>query len=494
MPGVVKVFTYATLGLEAGVPVRLQPVRQRRAAEAADPGRRQGAHGRRAGRARRRRDGRAAARDAADRIVVDYDPLPVVIDAENAGKPGAAAAPRGGAGQPLPHDRAQDRGLRRRLRRGARQGLADDRQPAPLAGPDRAARRGRRLDHLERRAHVLHLDAGAALRAHVRLGDLRHPRVEGARDRARRRRRLRLEDRRLRRGVRARAGLAPDRAAREVDRDAHRAHGLDRRTAAISCRRPRSRPTRDGRMLALRVHLLQDCGAYLGAAHAEHRAPDGDHGAGRLRTCSTSTSSSTRSSRTRRRPTPTAAPGAPRRRTWSSGSSTAWPTSSASTRPRCGGSTSPPSSRTPRRPASSTTPATTRRRSTRRSRCPTTRASRRAAREAAARGNYRGIGLSTWVEICGLAPSAVTKAIGIGAGGWESSIVRLHPTGLGDGDHRLLRARPGPRDVLVADRRERARHPVRPGRGRSTATPASRPTASAPTARARSRSAARRCS
>ena len=50
-------------------------------------------------------------------------------------------------------------------------------------------------------------------------------------------------------------------------------------------------------------------------------------------------------------------------------------------------------------------------------------------KEAAARGNYRGIGLSTWVEICGLAPSAVTKAIGIGAGGWESSIVRLHPTG-----------------------------------------------------------------
>jgi carbon-monoxide dehydrogenase large subunit len=49
--------------------------------------------------------------------------------------------------------------------------------------------------------------------------------------------------------------------------------------------------------------------------------------------------------------------------------------------------------------------------------------------ESEARGNYRGIGLSTWVEICGLAPSAVTKAIGIGAGGWESSIVRIHPTG-----------------------------------------------------------------
>jgi carbon-monoxide dehydrogenase large subunit len=49
--------------------------------------------------------------------------------------------------------------------------------------------------------------------------------------------------------------------------------------------------------------------------------------------------------------------------------------------------------------------------------------------ESEARGHYRGIGLSTWVEICGLAPSAVTKAIGIGAGGWESSILRIHPLG-----------------------------------------------------------------
>ncbi len=52
---------------------------------------------------------------------------------------------------------------------------------------------------------------------------------------------------------------------------------------------------------------------------------------------------------------------------------------------------------------------------------------RRAASEA--NGKYRGIGLSTYVEVCGLAPSAVTAAIGIGAPGWEHSTVRLHPTG-----------------------------------------------------------------
>ena len=49
--------------------------------------------------------------------------------------------------------------------------------------------------------------------------------------------------------------------------------------------------------------------------------------------------------------------------------------------------------------------------------------------ESEAKGQYRGIGLSTYVEVCGLAPSAVTAALGIGAPGWEHSTVRLHPTG-----------------------------------------------------------------
>ena len=50
-------------------------------------------------------------------------------------------------------------------------------------------------------------------------------------------------------------------------------------------------------------------------------------------------------------------------------------------------------------------------------------------KESEKHGKYRGIGLSTYVEVCGLAPSAVTAAIGIGAPGWEHSTVRLHPTG-----------------------------------------------------------------
>jgi len=42
---------------------------------------------------------------------------------------------------------------------------------------------------------------------------------------------------------------------------------------------------------------------------------------------------------------------------------------------------------------------------------------------------YLGIGLSTYTEICGLAPSAVAGSTGFQGGLWESATVRLHPTG-----------------------------------------------------------------
>jgi carbon-monoxide dehydrogenase large subunit len=49
--------------------------------------------------------------------------------------------------------------------------------------------------------------------------------------------------------------------------------------------------------------------------------------------------------------------------------------------------------------------------------------------EAAARGMLRGIGLSTYVEACGLAPSAMAGQLGARAGLYESAVVRVHPTG-----------------------------------------------------------------
>ena len=49
--------------------------------------------------------------------------------------------------------------------------------------------------------------------------------------------------------------------------------------------------------------------------------------------------------------------------------------------------------------------------------------------EAERRGRYRGIGLSSYVEICGLAPSKANAALGVGWGGYESARIRVNPLG-----------------------------------------------------------------
>jgi len=50
-------------------------------------------------------------------------------------------------------------------------------------------------------------------------------------------------------------------------------------------------------------------------------------------------------------------------------------------------------------------------------------------REARRNGRLLGVGWSTYIEICGVAPSAVAASLGAGAGLWESSTVRIHPSG-----------------------------------------------------------------
>jgi carbon-monoxide dehydrogenase large subunit len=50
-------------------------------------------------------------------------------------------------------------------------------------------------------------------------------------------------------------------------------------------------------------------------------------------------------------------------------------------------------------------------------------------KEMLAKGQYMGIGLCTYAEICGLGPSQVAGAVGFGGGLWESAIVRFHPSG-----------------------------------------------------------------
>jgi carbon-monoxide dehydrogenase large subunit len=56
---------------------------------------------------------------------------------------------------------------------------------------------------------------------------------------------------------------------------------------------------------------------------------------------------------------------------------------------------------------------------------------RREQEEQRAQGVYRGVGFCTYTEICGLAPSRVTGPAGVGvqAGLWESAMIRVHNTG-----------------------------------------------------------------
>jgi carbon-monoxide dehydrogenase large subunit len=54
---------------------------------------------------------------------------------------------------------------------------------------------------------------------------------------------------------------------------------------------------------------------------------------------------------------------------------------------------------------------------------------RREQEVARTQGRYLGIGIASYVEICGLGPSQVAGAVGFQGGLWESAIVRVHPTG-----------------------------------------------------------------
>jgi aerobic carbon-monoxide dehydrogenase large subunit len=56
---------------------------------------------------------------------------------------------------------------------------------------------------------------------------------------------------------------------------------------------------------------------------------------------------------------------------------------------------------------------------------------RREQEQLRAEGIYRGIGFSTYTEICGLAPSRIAgpPVVGVQAGLWESAMVRVHNTG-----------------------------------------------------------------
>ncbi len=50
--------------------------------------------------------------------------------------------------------------------------------------------------------------------------------------------------------------------------------------------------------------------------------------------------------------------------------------------------------------------------------------------EARAQGRSLGVGVVSYIEMCGVGPSQVAGAVGFGAGGYDSAIVRVYPTGM----------------------------------------------------------------
>ena len=87
-----------------------------------------------------------------------------------------------------------------------------------------------------------------------------------------------------------------------------------------------------------------------------------------------------------------------------------------------------------------------------------------ASRRSAARNDdpvQLGIGISTFTEMCGLAPSRVLGSLAYGAGGWEAASVRMLATGKVEVITGASGARPGPRDGVQPDRRRPARRAVR---------------------------------
>ncbi len=205
------------------------------------------------------------AKDAAELIDVDYDVLPAVVNCVDALEAGRAADPRRRAGQQVLHVGARRQG---RGRRGVRQGGARDearhRQQPPHPQRDRAARGGGVVQPRRRQLHALRHEPEPARRAAADDGVRAGPaRAQGARDRARRRRRLRLEDLPVSPKKRRWSGRRSASTARSSGRPSAArsflsdAHGRDHVTHAELAL------DKDGKFLALRVHTTAAMGAYL---------------------------------------------------------------------------------------------------------------------------------------------------------------------------------------------------------------------------------------
>ena len=267
----------------------------------------------------------AAARDAMEAIVVDYDELPAAFELEDAVSDTRAGAsrPRHEHFVPLGAQARRGRGQPRLRRRGAH-GERALRAPAPHPDGHGAARRVHRARAVRRRRHHLLVDADPPHPQDPARGDARPRRASGARGRARGRRRFRFEAQRVRR----RGDLPRHREAVEatgpVDRGAHREHAGHRARSRDDpddrAGRRRRRPHHRGARAARRRH-----GRLPATRHSRHPVARRVHLPRRLRRYRRTRSRAPASSPTRRRPTRTAVPDGRRRRTRSSGPSTRSP-------------------------------------------------------------------------------------------------------------------------------------------------------------------------
>ena len=243
-------------------------------------------------------------------------------------------------------------------------------------------------------------------------------------------------------------------------------HGRDQIQDIDDRRRPRRH-----RHAACEVDLLADMGAYLRLVTPGVPMLGAFMFNGDLQDPGLPVRAARASSPTRRPPTPTAAPAGRRRRSRSSGSWTSSPSSWAWTRWSCAGKNWIKHEEFP----FTTVAGLDLRQRQLRGRPPSRRMElfgydelrARAAGAAASRNDpvQLGIGISTFTEMCGLAPSRVLGSLVVRR---RRLGARVDPDAAhrqGRGRHRLVAARAGPRDGVEPDRRRPARRAVRGHRG-----------------------------
>ena len=270
--------------------------------------------------------------DAAELVIVDYDPLAVVVDPVEAEKGEVLLFPearheRRPRGAVRPHRRRALRRLRGRRRPHASSTSASPRARSRPRGSPRPGHDGRLVacGRPPRRRTASRASSPASTASSPSRSASSPPTSAAA---SAPRSTLQSDEALL---PLARPSPRP---AGALGRDPRREHGRDAATVAARCQTVEIGGSRDGTVEAYRLTVLQDAGAYpsMGAFLPVH---DPDDGAGHLRHPEGRVQRQGGRHQHHARSRPTAAPGGPRPPPPSSGPSTCSPPRSAWTRSRC---------------------------------------------------------------------------------------------------------------------------------------------------------------